>query len=332
MAEEFVRLAVNQRLWLGKYLLLFPYNVKGKKFQTTLPHKLLCWVAAIVLVGCCIWGITIFNMGQGSFSFLFWAPMLTSYLNLLINQAWMHLKKPALDNFLSDLQKCRPYLKMDDDKAMIKSSLPILFIFMVYLGFWALIPIRYGSIEAVSIVLLYSQLGYLLGIAMMEQFILLLSLVRHQLRRTPLLSDTEQDALIAAAVDLNEVFSPHLLVGVMTILLSQLGKMYHAIIGYDNVNVQDFVIVALQSFPIWRVVLSCQQFAKEVDEFYNRTYSRLLAQRYRIQKRMELHLGMREKFAFSACGMFDLDYAFLRGMLTSFTTIVVVLLQFTPNK
>ncbi|KAE8573484.1 Gustatory receptor 183, partial [Halyomorpha halys] len=49
-------------------------------------------------------------------------------------------------------------------------------------------------------------------------------------------------------------------------------------------------------------------------------------------ERMELHLSMREKFVFSACGMFDLDYEFLRGMLTSVTTIVVVLLQFTTNK
>ncbi|KAE8573639.1 Gustatory receptor 183, partial [Halyomorpha halys] len=283
MAEALVRLAVNQKLWLGRYLLLFPYVVEGKSFRTTLTRKWLCWIAAIVLVGCCIWGITAVNKVQESFSFLFWAPMLTSYLNLLINQTWMHLKKPALDDFLYQLQKCRPYLKMDDEKAIIVSCLPILFIFIVYFGFWVFIALKLPHINMISIIILYSQLGYLLGIAMVEQLILLLSLVRHQLRRTNLLSDMDQDALIAAAVDLNEVYSPILLVTIMGVLTSQLGKIYHTITEEENLDFQFLLIVLLQSYPIWRVVSSCQQFVKEVEEFYNRTYSRLLAQRYRIE-------------------------------------------------
>lgn len=254
---------MNKRLWLGRYLLLFPYEVKGRTFRTTLCFKFLSFLVAVFLAGCCVWLMIMNGKDDETFSFLFWGPLFTSFITLPFNQILIHTKKATLNDFLSNLQKSRPYFKVDDKKDTIKSCLPIVFIFLIYFGFW-FITIKDHDMGMLSLTFLYSQLGSFLCIAMVEQFCLLLSLVGRQLSRTNLLSDLDQDALIAAAANLNEVFSLHLLVTMMVIFVSQLGKIYSTITVQDHIHLYDTIIVIMQSFPIWRVVSSCQEFAKEV--------------------------------------------------------------------
>lgn len=266
MADEFVRLAVNKRLWLGRYLLLFPHVVEGKTFQTTIIHKWLGWMVAILLTATSCWFIVMINEdSEDNFNFLLSIPMLSSYATLLINQIWMHIKKDKLDDFLSNLQECRPYLEVDSNESMIEFLIPVLGQFLMNIGFWSYVTIKEQLISLEpSIIYIYFQVGLLLCYAMLEQFNLLLSLVRQQLTRTALLSDTDQDALIAAAVDLNKVYSPHLLVIIMTLFVTVLGKIYKSFTTGDIVTISNIIVVASQCYPVWRVVSNCQLFVKEV--------------------------------------------------------------------
>ncbi|KAE8573481.1 Gustatory receptor 180 [Halyomorpha halys] len=333
MAEEFVRLTVNKQLRLARYLLLFPHVVEGKTFQTTLARKWLCWVVTVFLAGISFWVMAMVNEQNDTFNFLLWGPLVSSYITLLINQIWMHTKKDKLDDFLSNLHECRPYLEASGKESMMESFLPTLGQFLINVGLWFYVTFKEQHINfEFSMIYLYFQLGLFLCNFMLEQFILLLSLVRHQLSRTALLADTNHDALIAAAIDLNKVFSPHLLVIIMTLFVALLGKLYQGIRTGELLDLFNITVLILQALPIWRVVSHCQLFVKEVEQFYNRTYYYLLTHEHKIEGRMEFHLGMKRKFVFSAGGMFNVDFQLISGMVTTAATYIVVLLQFTIDK
>ncbi|XP_014279292.1 gustatory receptor 68a [Halyomorpha halys] len=90
----------------------------------------------------------------------------------------------------------------------------------------------------------------------------------------------------------------------------------------------------ISSLTVWVVVFHCHETGQKAKSFH-KALSRLMlnesTNRLLRNKKLLYHFKTKREVKFSAMGFFNFDYSLLSTMISTATTYIVIMVQFTPE-
>ncbi|KAE8573861.1 Gustatory receptor 90d [Halyomorpha halys] len=271
--------------------------------------------------------------------FSFYSPAICFTVIPVCHLAWLLYKKNKLVEFLKIIQ---------DVEAVTGYSTPVPSTKMIFITSLLLISNVIANYRFVEHYFIGKFLVYLSGItvvSVLAQFNSLIGVTKSQYQY---LLDTLdhttvekwcccREQLAKSCRAMNDCYAPQLLLMVTTNFVGVVCNSYQfavsAVIQSDLlIAVMCAVWAFLYCFMTWFIIFLCDSTLSKAKKFDNMVYYMIMNDPTKTlvkNKRIIIHFKANRKEEFSAMGFFNFDYPLLCSMVSSATTYIVILIQFS---
>ncbi|KAE8573920.1 Gustatory receptor 26b [Halyomorpha halys] len=323
---------------------VFPFVFIDSKL--ILSNMLLPYTITYLIFICCTMIYVLFhqfnyksiNLNSYASIISFTTPHLLPLLVPTVSVIWLCINLKKFSKIFRALKRVEDVTQNHDSFSYQKHYFS-LFVFVV-----PIFVIEYTFSDAPPILIIFIGLMTMNAYLVMIQFTSILATIRNHfsfledsLYNSTAVEWTQCHEILGACCEIvNRCYSPQLFIFILSTFSYTTSTVYLLVVHihfFNNDSILAMVWVIIDTLTVLVIVFHCQETVLKAKSFDKALYRLVLndgTKQMLRNKRIRHHFKAKRKVEFSAMGFFNFDYSLIGRMVSTATTYIVIMVQFTP--